>query len=230
MKTIGLIGGTTWVSTIEYYRLLNQGIANKLGGLNSAKILLHSINFADLQNNGTYLPLPQIAEMLSESAKKLQTAGADCILICANTLHIVADDVQSNINVPLIQLTEATAREINRLGLSKVALLGTKVTMESNFYKDKLSHANIETIIPTESERNFIQHSIFNELGKEIFKPETKNEYVRIIQNLTSQGAQGIILGCTEIPLLIKQSDCTVPVFDTTRIHVDSAIQFALSE
>jgi len=230
MKTIGLIGGTTWVSTIEYYRLLNEAVAEKLGGSNSAKIILYSINFAELQLSGNYVPWNNIAQILTDAAKKLQNAGADCILICANTLHIVADDVQRNINIPLIQLTEATAQEIRSMGLSKVALLGTKATMENDFYKVKLVQNGIETIIPNETEREIIQHSIFAELSKNLFKAETKEKYLSIIQNLVNSGAQGIILGCTEIPLLIKQSDCPVPAFDTTKIHVSAGIKFALGE
>ena len=229
MKVIGLIGGTTWHSTIDYYRTINQMTNEKLGDSNSAKILLYSVNFEEFKPPADITKWGAITDGLIKIAKNLENAGAACILLCANTPHLFADIVQEKINVPLIHIAEATALKIKALHIDKVALLGTKITMEQNFFRDKLSLQQIETIIPTEAEREFINTSVFDELGKGIFDAKTKQKYLEIINRLIEQGAKGIILGCTEIPLLIQPEDVTVPVFDTTKIHSEAAVEFSLS-
>ncbi len=228
MKTIGMIGGTTWVSTVEYYSLINRITNERFGGINSAKIILYSVNLEEFSPISVPGGWGSIAKGYSEIARKLETGGADCILICANTFHIIADDIQKNIKIPIIHIAEETAKEIAKQKLSKVGLLGTKITMESHFFSDKLAKAGIASITPEESDRDFIHLSIFKELGKELFKPETKKKYLQIIGELKNKGAEGIILGCTEIPLLIKQSDSNLPLFDTTLIHSKAAVDFAL--
>jgi aspartate racemase len=230
MKTIGMIGGTSWVSTVEYYRVINREINKRLGGTNSAKILMYSLNQEEFKPPLDPNEWGKVAGFLTGIANRLENAGADCLLLCANTPHMAADMVQQNIHIPLIHIAEVTAKEIQKQKINKVGLLGTKITMEQSFYKDRLAKFGITTLIPDENDRDFIHTTIFAELGKEIFKPETKKRYLSIIDSLTDQGAGGIIFGCTEIPLLLKQSDCSVPVFDTTTIHAMAAVEFALSE
>jgi aspartate racemase len=230
MKTIGLIGGTTWLSTAEYYRLLNQRINQTLGGAHYAQCILYSFDYADIKTINEAHDWASMRDLVTTVSKKLIAAGADCILLCANTMHIVAEELRQNIPVPVIHIAEATAVSINRQGLDTVGLLGTKFTMEKDFFKKKLLDRGIKAVIPAEADREFIHASIFEELGKEIFREETKRRYITIIDELALKGAQGIILGCTEIPLLIKQADCNLPLFDTVSIHVDAAIQFALKK
>ncbi len=229
MKTIGLIGGTSWVSTMEYYKLINQFTNEARGGMNSAQILLHSINFSDFKKLADANNWKQLTAIFSLAAKNLQMSGADCILLCANATHMIADEVQKTIKIPLIHIAEETAKEINNRKLTKIGLLGAKFTMENNFFINKLLHHNIETIIPGENDRTFIHSSIFSELGKGIFTDETKKKYLEIIDSLGTKGAEGIVFACTEIPMLIRPSDCNIPTFDTTLIHVRSAVHFALS-
>ncbi len=230
MKTIGLIGGTSWVSTIEYYRIINQLTNERLGGLNSAKILLYSINFEEFKPPADPNGWGHVAETLAGIARRLEGAGADCLLLCANTPHMVADSVQKNIRIPLLHIAEMTAKEIVKQKISNVGLLGTKFTMELPFFKDKLSKYGIRASIPNDKDREFIHSSIYAELGKGIFTKETKEKYLEIIQDLKKDGAAGIIFGCTEIPMLLNQKDCDIPVFDTTAIHSRSAVDFALGE
>jgi aspartate racemase len=230
MKTIGLIGGTSWVSTVEYYRIINQLTNARLGRLNSAKILLYSINFEEFKppaDPGAWGP---VAETLTGIARRLETAGADCLLLCANTPHMAAESVRKNIRIPLLHIAEVTANEVVKKKLGTVGLLGTKFTMELPFFKEKLLKRNIQTIIPNDADREFIHASIYDELGKGIFSVETKKRYLQIIDELKTRDARGVILGCTEIPMLLKQSDCDLPVFDTTAIHSRAAVDFALEE
>jgi aspartate racemase len=229
MKTLGLIGGTTWVSTIDYYRYINRLTNERLGGSECARIVLYSVNFAELMIFVNADDWESAAGFLSEIAIKLEKAGADAIVLCANTTHITAETVQSNVKIPVLHIVDAVADEIRRHDLRKVGLLGTRFTMERDFFKDRLGKSGIATIIPDENDRDFVHNSIYNELGKDIFRDETKQEYVRIINELQKNGAQGVILGCTEIPMLIKQPDCTIPAFDTTLIHATYAVDFALS-
>ena len=229
MKTLGLIGGTTWLSTVDYYRYLNQLTEERSGGSASARLLLYSVNFAEFKALADAGDWKEIGVRLSDIAVKLEAAGAEAIVLCSNTTHIVADEVGQSINIPVLHMVDAVAREIERKHAKKVALLGTRFTMEQGFYKDGLARYDIETMIPETEDRNFIHNSIFDELGKEIFRDETKQRYLEIIDTLNKNGAEGVILGCTEIPLLIKQDDCNIPAFDTTLIHAKYAVDFALS-
>ena len=228
MKTIGLIGGTSWVSTIEYYRCINKEINNRLGGFNFARCLLYSINHGDIIDCINKNDMEGIYSLLLDASNKLIGAGADCILLCANTTHIFADKLQKEIPIPLIHIGEATAKEIKKQKLPKVGLLGTKATMEDDFYKEKIINQNIDVIIPDSETRKYIHSIILNELIKDIFLDSTREQFIKIINNLKLNGAKGIILGCTEIPSLIKQKDVDLPVFDTAFIHSLSAVDFAL--
>ena len=228
MKIIGIIGGLTWLSTADYYRLINQQINEKLGGVEAGKIIIYSVNVAEIKVLTENNDWDGIAAIMKEVARKLESAGADCILIGANTMHKIADEVQGAINIPLIHIAEETANVIESKGLQKVALLGTKYTMQLDFYTKKLAAKGIETIIPGEEDIAYINNAIYTEMGKGIFLPETKDRFIQIIDKLQHAGAEAVILGCTEIPILIKQEDVEVPVLDTTEIHVDAAVKFAL--
>ena len=226
-KTIGFIGGLTWHSTLDYYRLLNQLTNDKLGGSSSAKILLYSVNFEEIKTLTYADNWDGIATIMIDIAHTLEKAGADCILLGANTMHHIADRVSDVINIPLIHIAEVTANTIALKGIQTVALLGTKYTMQLPFYTNKLAEKNIETIIPDQADIDFINDTIYNEMGKGIFLPATKEKYLHIIEKLVAKGAEGIILGCTELPILIKQTDCAIPVFDTALIHAIAAVEFA---
>jgi aspartate racemase len=228
MKMLGLIGGLSWFSTTVYYKTINQLINERLGGSHSARLLLYSLDFDDfdtLQKKGDW---QQIEVMISDIAMRLENAGADCIVMCTNTPHLVADKVSQKIKIPLIHIAEETAKEIAAQEMTKAGLLGTKFTMENSFFKDRLLKYGIEPLIPDEADRDFIHASIFNELTKGIFKDETKQRFLAIIDKLHNAGAQGVIFGCTEIALLITQADCDVTIFDTTAIHSKAAVDFAL--
>jgi aspartate racemase len=228
MKTLGLIGGTSWLSAADYYKIINLEINKQLGGLNSAKLFLYSLNYEEFKPSADPSEWERIAIQLTDISTRLETAGAECIILCANTPHMVADDIQKNINIPLIHIAEVTAKAIVQQKIKTVALLGTKFTMEQSFFKDKLTNAGITTLIPNDPDRAFIHDSIFNELGKGIFTEATKQKYLNIINKLIEEGAEGVIFGCTEIPMLIKEDECTVPVFDTLMIHAKAAAEFAL--
>jgi aspartate racemase len=228
MRTIGLIGGITWLSTMDYYRLLNQKVNGQLGGVHSAQILLSSVDFNEVKRLTLANDWNGLANMMSREANRLQQAGAACILIGANTMHNIAEAVQASIRIPLINIAVETGKEIQKLQLKKVALLGTKYTMQLPFYKNVLAKQGIETLVPNEVDMEYINTAIYEEMGKGIFLPERKTEIIRIIHQLKDEGAEGVILGCTEIPILIKQEDSSIPVFDTTAIHVNAAARFAL--
>ncbi len=218
MKKIGLVGGISWTSTLDYYRYINEGINEKLGGLNFSECLIYSVNFNNFQKYNAAYDWDATYNLLAAAAENLKKAGAECIVLCANTAHIVADRIAEKVKLPLIHITEVTAKAINKKNLKTVGLLGTSYTMELDFYKLKLRENGIEPIIPeSEADRDFIEETLRSELGAGILKPETKNAYLSIIRQLIDRGAEGIILGCTEIPLLIQQSDVKVPVFDTTK-------------
>lgn len=228
MKTLGLIGGLSWFSTTVYYKTINQLINQRQGGSHSARLLLYSLDFDDfdtLQKKGDW---QQIEVMISDIALRLENAGAECIVMCTNTPHLVADGVSKKINIPLIHIAEETAKEIAAREMTKAGLLGTKFTMENSFFKDRLLKYGIEPLIPDEADRDFIHASIFNELTKGIFTNETKQRFLSIIDKLQNAGAEGVIFGCTEIALLITQADCDVRIFDTTAIHSKAAVDFAL--
>jgi aspartate racemase len=228
MKTLGLIGGTTWHSTIDYYRLINQKTADLLGGLNSAKLLLYSVNFEEFRPPVNPDEWGELSQKFTAIAQKLEKAGADGIVFCANTPHMIADEVQQKISVPIIHIAEAAASEIAERNLKMVALLGTRITMEQSFFKNKLAQKQIEALVPGLADREFLHNAIFEELGKGIFTAKTKERFITIINILIAQGAEGVILGCTEFPLLIKQEDCLVPTFDTAELHASAAVKFAL--
>jgi aspartate racemase len=228
MKTIGMIGGTGWLSTLEYYRLINQETNKWLGGLNSAKIILTSFNYAEIDLLNKKEDHAGVYKLVLDSAQKLKKASADFIVICANTLHQYADELEKVIGLKIVHIADATAKEVRKKGLSKIGLLGTKFTMEMDFYTRRLSESGIESLVPPKFKREFIHNAIMNELLKEEFKAETKDKFLNIINDLEQQGAQGIVLGCTEIPLLIKQEDTKLPVFNTLEIHAKAAVDFAL--
>ena len=231
MKTIGLIGGMSWESTIPYYRTINETVKQRLGGLHSAKIVLYSVDFHEieqLQRSGDW----QCAgELLAQAAQTLARAGADCIVLCTNTMHKVAPQIEAAVGIPLLHIADATGQAIRRAGLNKVALLGTRFTMEQDFYKQRLSERHaIDVAVPNEMEREVVHRVIYQELCLGQIQLESRAAYRRIMQRLVEQeAAQAIILGCTEISLLVDQSDASVPLFDTTAIHAQAAAEFAFS-
>ncbi len=230
MKKLGLVGGISWVSTLDYYRYINEGINERLGGLNFAECIIYSINFNDIQQHG-WDNWGNTFKLVHDACIHLKAAGAQVIVLCCNTAYMIAERLEASIDLPIIHIATATAQEINKNGLKKVGMLGTKFTMELPFFKEKLLAHNIETIIPKQqSVRDYIQQTLKEELGRGLALPETKAAYMEIIHQLISDGAEGIIFGCTEIPLLLSQQDISVPVFDTTRIHAQAAVDFSLSE
>jgi aspartate racemase len=228
MKTIGLIGGTGWVSTLEYYRVINEETNRLLGGHNAARCILYSFNYADINECNLREDHEGVYKLVLDAARKLKNASADCIVLCANTLHQYADRLVEEQKLPVIHIADATAVEIKKLGLSAIGLLGTKFTMEMDFYTRRLNSAGINSIVPDKPERLFIHNTIMDELLKEIYKPESKKRFLEIINDLEQKGAQGIVLGCTEIPLLIKQADTHLPVFNTLKIHAKAAVDYAV--
>lgn len=228
MKTIGLIGGMSWESTVTYYQLINETVKQQLGGLHSAKILMYSVDFAEIEEYQAQGKWAESADVLAQAAVNLETAGADFLLICTNTMHKVAPQVQSRVSIPLIHIAEATADALKAEDITTVGLLGTKYTMTQDFYKQKLIDAGISVVIPDEAGVELVNHVIYDELCLGIVKEESRQRYTAIIEQLRSRGAQGVILGCTEIGLLISQADTSLPVFDTTRIHAEKAALFAL--
>lgn len=229
MKTIGLIGGMSWESSAVYYELINKKVKELLGGFHSCKSIMVSVDFAEiekLQHEGNWAALDQI---MADAAKNLESAGVDIVVLCTNTMHLCSDAIKQNINIPFLHIAEATAQEIQKQGIKKVALLGTKFTMEKDFYKSILiNDFGIEVLIPTEEERDIVHNIIYNELVQGVIKDESREQYKTIIHNLAQQGAEGVILGCTEIPLLISGSDVNIPVFDTTKIHAEKAVEWAI--
>jgi len=229
MKTIGLIGGTGWISTAEYYRIINETINKKRGGLTFAKCLLYSLNYGEIDELNKRNDMKGVYSLILDASKRIAGAGADCIVLCANTLHLFADKLEKEISLPIIHIASAVAKQIKNKKIAAVGLLGTKPTMEQDFYKTRLKQENIEAIVPGKEEREFIHHTIMNELLKGIFAKKTKVHFLEIIKDLESRGAEGIILGCTEIPLLIDQQDTQLPLFNTTTIHALAAVDFALN-
>jgi aspartate racemase len=229
MKTIGLIGGMSWESTQSYYQLLNQGIKNKLGGLHSAKIVLVSLDFASIAALQQQQDWPQMAEILIKAAKQVEAAGADYLLICTNTMHKLAEQVQAAVAIPLLHITDAVGENLIQHNFKKVALLGTQFTMEQDFYKQRLADKfAIDVLIPDVQGRETVHRIIYDELCKGIIKPESKAEYLTIIDKLTQQGAEAVILGCTEIGLLVQQFDTSIPLLDSTAVHCAMALENSL--
>ena len=228
MKTIGLIGGMSWESTATYYQVINTVIKNQLGGLHSAKIVLYSVDFSEIEACQAKGDWDRSADILSAAAQNLEKAGADFIVICTNTMHKVAPQIQQKIRIPIIHIADATAEKLKEQGIHKVALLGTKYTMQQAFYKERIRQSGIEVVIPGENDVETVNRIIYDELCLGTIKDSSRKEYIRIIDSLKEQGAQGVILGCTEIGLLVSQGDSPLPVFDTTQIHACKAAMKAI--
>lgn len=231
LKTIGLIGGMSWESSLEYYRIINETVKLKLGGLHSAQCLMYSVDFDEIELLQHQNKWNELTTIMVNSAEKLKNGGAEFIIICTNTMHKMASDIESRVGIKVLHIAEVTGEKIILKGMKKVGLLGTKFTMEQDFYKKVLKDKfNIEVVIPDENEREILHEIIYNELCKGIINKDSRKKYIEIINNLALNGAEGVILGCTEIPLLIMQSDVNIPVFDTTTIHAISAVEFALDK
>jgi aspartate racemase len=230
MKTIGLLGGMSWESTVTYYRIVNEVVKERLGGLHSAKVLLYSVDFHEIEECQSRGDWDKSADILASAAESLEKAGADFIVICTNTMHKVAPQIRARIHIPLLHIAEATAEELAKNGITKAALLGTKYTMQQDFYKNKLITAGISVLIPKPADMELVNHVIYDELCLGIISEKSKLEYLRIISELASQGAQAVILGCTEIGLLVAPEDASLPVFDTTRIHAVKAALRAIDD
>jgi len=230
MKTIGLIGGTSWQSTTTYYRAINETVAQILGGHHSAKMIMSSVDYSSIVKCADQNDWNGIETILTREAKRLEEAGADFFLICANTLHKVADSVTKNVKIPLLHIVDATAEEIKKSGIKKVGLIGTRFTMEDNFYCSRLSKHGVDAVIPDDTQRKEIDQIIFEELTLGILKEQSLHKYKKVIDSLVKNGAKGIILGCTEIHLLVQQCHISVPVFDTATIHSVAAAKMAIGE
>ncbi|MCA1293229.1 aspartate/glutamate racemase family protein [Paenibacillus sp. alder61] len=230
MKTIGLIGGMSWESSLLYYQIINQRVNEKLGGLHSAKSLMYSVDFDEIKSLQYQGKWDEATKLMMDAAQKLESGGADFIVICTNTMHKMANEVEEAVTIPLLHIADATAKEMVKDGRQKVALLGTAFTMEQDFYKGRLRDKfGLEVIVPGEADRRVIHDIIYQELCLGIINDESRQSYLSIIQELGRQGAEAIILGCTEITLLISQEHCGIPLYDTTRLHAESAVDFALS-
>lgn len=231
MKTIGMLGGMSWESTASYYKAINEGVKSELGGLHSAKICLYSVNFDEiekLQHQGDW---DKTAQILAQAAKAVEAGGADFIMICTNTMHKVVPDIEREITIPILHIADATANQLVADGITKVGLLGTRFTMEQDFYKSRIMDSfGIEVIVPSTDEQSIVHNIIYDELCRGIIRQESKVRYANIINNLYEQGAEAVILGCTEIALLIQQEDTYVPLYDTTEIHAAHAVQLALTQ
>ncbi|MGH4029888.1 aspartate/glutamate racemase family protein [Actinomycetota bacterium Odt1-20B] len=228
MKTIGLIGGMSWESSAEYYRLLNELVRERLGGLHSARIVLHSVDFAEIERLQVAGEWDEAGRVLGAAAKGLEAAGADFLLICTNTMHKVADQVSAAVSVPLLHLGDATAEAVRAADVRQVGLLGTAFTMEQDFYRDRLAAHGLEVVLPDAAGRATVHRVIYEELCLGVVREESRAAYQEVIADLVRRGAQGVILGCTEIELLIQAEHSPVPVFPTTRLHVEAAVEAAL--
>jgi aspartate racemase len=230
MKTIGCIGGMSWESSIEYYRIINEVAHQKLGGLHNARSLMYTVDFHEIEVLQRENRWAEADEMLADAALRLQKGGADFIVICTNTMHKSVPRMQQVVKIPILHIADATARRVKDQGIEKIGLLGTRYTMEEDFYKGRLKDLfGLEVIIPGKAERDEIHRVIFEELVLGQIKPESKKTYLEIIDQLTATGAEGVILGCTEIGLLVKAEDRPIPLFDTTRIHAEAAVEMALA-
>jgi len=229
MNTIGMIGSMSWESTLEYYRIINEAVKERLGGLHSARCILYSLEFGEiekLQHEGNW---DRLAELMTDAADKIETAGADCLIICTNTMHKLAERVEKNIGIPLLHILDATAEAILEKGIETIGLLGTKFTMEHDFYRGRLEAKHgLEVLIPGDEDRDTIHRILYRELCMGEIKRLSRDKFREIIARLVSKGAKGIILGCTEIPLLVEQKDYDIPLFDTTKLHALAAVDYAL--
>jgi len=228
MKTIGLLGGMSWESSALYYRLINEGVRDRLGGLHSANLILASVDFAEIEHLQSTGDWTAAGQMLAERARELETAGADFLVLCTNTMHIVAADIEAAVSIPLLHLADATAEAVVAAKVTTVGLLGTAFTMEQDFYRARVASHGLTVIVPDAEQRALIHRIIFEELVLGVVSEVSRAEYVSVITSLQERGAHGVILGCTEIELLIAQSDSPIPVFATTRIHSGAAVRMAL--
>lgn len=229
MKTIGMLGGMSWESTVSYYQTVNRGIREELKGLHSAKICLFSVDFDEIEKLQRTSCWNEAAMLLSTAAKSVEAGGADFLVICTNTMHKVADDIEESISIPILHIADATAEVLIGDGIKKVGLLGTRFTMEEDFYKSRLINKfGIEVIVPNEEQRNLVHRVIYDELCVGDIRSNSRHSYLNIIQDLYSKGAEAVILGCTEIGLLVSRSDTDIPLYDTTAIHAEKAVKMAL--
>ncbi len=230
MKTIGMLGGMSWESTVSYYKAINEGVKQALGGLHSAKIALYSVNFEEIEKLQRVGDWDQAGVILGEAAKSIQAGGADFLLICTNTMHKVLPQIEEQIDIPVLHIADATANKLIEDGISKVGLLGTAFTMEQDFYKRRISEKfGIEVIVPEHEEREVVHRVIYDELCQGQILSESREQYINIIDNLRRAGAEAVILGCTEIALLVEQQHTQVKLYDTTKIHAEEAVKLALS-
>lgn len=230
MRTIGLIGGMSWESTQTYYRLINQKVRDKLGGLHSAKLVLYSVDFSEietLQHQGDW---QRAAEVLCSAGRAVESAGAEFLVLCANTMHKIAPEIEQAIKIPFLHIADATARVLRDDGINCVGLLGTRFTMEQAFFRDRLEAHGIRIVVPDEPQRQYIHSVIYSELCRGVINPDSKSAFLNVIASLADRGAEGVILGCTEIGLLIRGSDTDVRLYDTAEIHAEQAVEFALGE
>lgn len=226
MKKVGLVGGISWTSTLDYYKLVNEGVNAKLGGLNFAECMIYSINFGDIYTRSW----DNAFDLLYDACESLKKGGAEGIALCANTAHLYADRLQETVQLPVIHIVSETAKEIAKKGFKRIGLLGTKFTMEMGFYKDKFASFGLDVLIPENAgTREYIQYTLREELGVGFINPATKEKYKNIVMELVDRGAECIVLGCTEIPMLISQDDFEIPVFDTTKIHSKAIVDFITS-
>ena len=230
MRRIGLIGGMSWESTAEYYRLVNRLVSERLGGFHSADLALRSVDFAvveDQQQRGAW---EESAALLADAARDLQAAGAECVVLCTNTMHLVADEVAAAVDVPFLHLVDVVAQAVRGAGLTEVGLLGTAFTMEQPFYRERLERHGLRVHLPSAEDRALVHRVIYDELVHGVVREESRRDYARVMGSLVADGAEGVILGCTEIELLVRPADVTVPVFPTTRLHVEAAVEWALAD
>ena len=231
MKIIGLIGGMSWESSAQYYKIINETVRNRIHPLENAKSLMFTVNFHEIERLQHAERWDEAGEILADAALRLEAGGADCIVLCTNTMHKLADFITDAVSIPMLHIADATAKAVMARGIKRIGLLGTAFTMEHEFYKGRLEQGfGLEVLTPPKPDRDLVHRVIYDELCAGLVKPESKLEYVRIMQDLVEAGAKGIILGCTEIMLLVGQSDSSVPVFDTTTLHGLAAVDFALQE
>ncbi len=230
MRVIGLLGGMSWESTAVYYRILNQEVRRRLGGQHSARILLYSLDFEEIERFQDTAAWDRAGQLLAAYAQELQRAGADLVLLCTNTMHKVAGVIEAAIDIPLIHIADAAAEKVKSEGLTRLGLLGTRFTMEEDFYRDRLSQHGLQVLVPDADERREVDRVIYEELCMGRIRDESRDAYREIIGTLAGRGAEGVILGCTEIGLLVGPGDAPIPIFDTTRIHAESAVERALAE
>jgi aspartate racemase len=230
VRTLGLLGGMTWHSTVDYYRLINEGVQKALGGSHSAEMVMLSVDFGPVEEMQTRGEWEAMGRLMAGAARTLEDAGAEALVICANTMHRLADDILREVRIPLIHIADATAVAVKRAGLGTVGLLGTRYTMEMDFYRGRLADSHgLTVLIPEEPGRTAVHDVIYEELARGTVREASRRAYVEVIEELQRRGAQGVILGCTEIPLLVKPADSPIPTFDTTAIHAAAAVDFALS-